>query len=218
MTTVTQTGQSQAFVTQTAQTQASVTPEQAIELLKTGNQRFIEKKQLKRDLHQQINETADAQYPFAAVVSCIDSRIPTEVVFDQGIGDIFNARVAGNIVNEDILGSLEFACKISGSKTIVVMGHTGCGAVKGACDDAKLGNLTQMLSKLKPAVEQTKTAEGEARNSGNTEFVNNVANKNVELTIENIKSQSAVLKEMADNGEITIVGAMYDVKTGLITF
>ncbi|MCG8582122.1 MAG: carbonic anhydrase [Bacteroidales bacterium] len=205
-------------ITQTAQSQASITPTQAIELLKDGNQRFVEKKQLNRDLLVQVEETAGGQYPFAAVVSCIDSRIPTEVVFDQGIGDIFNARVAGNIVNEDILGSLEFACKLAGAKAIVVMGHTACGAVKGACDDAKLGNLTQMLGKIKPAVEQTKTGEGEARNSGNIQFVNNVASKNVELTIENIKSQSTVLKEMTDNGEITIVGAMYDVKTGLITF
>ncbi len=205
-------------ITQTAQSQGLISPEQAVELLKEGNERFVQKKQLNRDLLQQVEETAGGQYPFAAVVSCIDSRIPTEVVFDQGIGDIFNARVAGNIVNEDILGSLEFACKLAGAKAIIVMGHTSCGAVKGACDDAKLGNLTQMLGKIKPAVEQTTTAEGEDRNSGNIEFVNNVASKNVELTIENITSQSAVLKEMADNGEITIVGAMYDVKTGLITF
>ncbi len=203
---------------QTAQSQASITPSQAVELLKDGNKRFILKKGLERDLHLQIADTAEGQFPFAAVVSCIDSRIPTEMVFDQGIGDIFNARVAGNIVNEDILGSLEFACKLAGAKAIVVMGHTACGAVKGACDNAELGNLTQMLDKIKPAVELTPTAEGEERNSSNTAFVNKVADKNVELTIENIRSQSSVLKEMNDNGEITIVGAMYDVRTGEITF
>jgi len=205
-------------VTQTAQKQANTTPDQAILQLKEGNIRFINKKQITRDLQQQINETAQGQFPFAAVVSCIDSRIPTEVVFDQGIGDIFNARVAGNIVNEDILGSLEFACKLAGAKAIVVMGHTACGAVKGACDNAELGNLTQMLKKIRPAVEQTSTHENEERNSSNIEFVNKVADKNVELTIENIKAQSDVLNQMDSKGEIVIVGAMYDVHTGEITF
>ncbi|MBR8536476.1 hypothetical protein KDU71_12960 [Carboxylicivirga sediminis] len=205
-------------VTQTAQSQASITPDMAVELLKAGNKRFVENKGLQRDLLQQVNQTASGQFPFAAVVSCIDSRIPTEVVFDQGIGDIFNARVAGNIVNEDILGSLEFACKISGSKAIVVMGHTSCGAVKGACDNAQLGNLTQMLDKIKPAVELTPTADGEARDSNNTAFVNQVADKNVELTIENIKKNSEVLNEMHQQGEIALIGAMYDVNTGEITF
>lgn len=203
---------------QTAQSQANIAPSEAIEFLKDGNKRFVQKKGLNRDLHQQISDTAQGQFPFAAVVSCIDSRIPTEMVFDQGIGDIFNARVAGNIVNEDILGSLEFACKLAGAKAIVVMGHTACGAVKGACDNARLGNLTQMLNKIKPAVELTSTSEGEDRSSSNSAFVNRVADKNVELTIENILSQSAVLKEMNDNGNITIVGAMYDVHTGEITF
>jgi len=203
---------------QTAQTQANIVPSQAVEFLKDGNKRFINNKGLSRNLHQQISDTAEGQFPFAAVVSCIDSRIPTEVVFDQGIGDIFNARVAGNIVNEDILGSLEFACKLAGAKAIVVMGHTACGAVKGACDNAELGNLTQMLSKIRPAVDLTSTPAGEVRNSSNSAFVNKVADKNVELTIENIKSQSTVLKELNDNGDITIIGAMYDVKSGEITF
>ena len=205
-------------LTQTAESQKNISPAQALELLKEGNKRFVSKYRLERDLYQQIKETADGQFPFAAVVSCIDSRIPTEVVFDKGIGDIFNARVAGNIVNEDILGSLEFACKIAGAKAIVVMGHTACGAVKGACDNAELGNLTQMLDKIKPAVELTLTSEGEERNSSNNEFVDKVANKNVELTIENIKSQSTVLNQMIDNNQLAIVGAMYDVKTGEITF
>jgi len=146
------------------------------------------------------------------------SRIPTEIVFDQGVGDVFNARIAGNFVNEDILGSLEFACKLAGSKVIVVMGHTSCGAVKGACDHAQLGNLTQMLDKIMPAVNAVETAPDVDRSSANIEFVNRVSKKNVELTINDIKSKSPVLLEMYQNGEIDIVGAMYDVKDGTVTF
>ncbi len=208
----------QNSLTQTADSQAALNAESAIGLLKEGNQRFCEGNTLNRDLHKQVNDTASGQYPFAAVVSCIDSRIPTEVIFDQGIGDIFNARVAGNFVNADILGSLEFACKLAGSKAIIVMGHTSCGAVKGACDNAKLGNLTQMLDKIMPAVDSTSTQDGEARNSGNIDFVNRVAQKNVELTITAIKKDSPVLNEMFENGEIDIVGAMYDVASGRVTF
>lgn len=204
--------------TQTADSQAALSPAMAVALLKDGNKRFLGGNTLNRNLHQQVADTASGQYPFAAVVSCIDSRIPTEVIFDQGIGDIFNARVAGNFVNEDILGSLEFACKLAGSKVIVVMGHTSCGAVKGACDHAELGNLTQMLDKIMPAVDGTSTAEGEARNSSNGDFVNRVAVKNVELTIANLKSMSPVLNEMLENGEIEVVGAMYDVKDGSVSF
>lgn len=204
--------------TQTADSQAALSPAMAVALLKDGNKRFLEGNTLNRNLHQQVADTASGQYPFAAVVSCIDSRIPTEVIFDQGIGDIFNARVAGNFVNEDILGSLEFACKLAGSKVIVVMGHTSCGAVKGACDHAELGNLTQMLGKIMPAVDGTSTAVGEARNSSNGDFVNRVAVKNVELTIANLKSMSPVLNEMLENGEIDVVGAMYDVKDGSVSF
>lgn len=205
-------------LTQTADTQAMINPAIAVQLLKEGNQRFTNGEPLNRDLHQQIKDTSTGQYPFASVISCIDSRIPTEVVFDQGIGDIFNARVAGNFVNGDILGSLEFACKLAGSKVIVVMGHTSCGAVKGACDQAKLGNLTQMLDKIMPAVDAISTGPDEARNSSNINFVNKVAEKNVELTIANIKKQSPVLNEMLENGEIDIVGAMYDVKSGGVSF
>ena len=205
-------------VSQTPDTQAKITPKMAVELLKEGNARFVEGKLMERDLHDQIKETANGQYPFAAIVSCIDSRIPTEVVFDQGVGDIFNARIAGNFINEDILGSLEFACKLAGSKAIVIMGHTSCGAVKGACDNAKLGNLTQMLDKIMPAVDAIKTPEGTDRSSANIDFVNKVAAKNVELTIENIKTQSPVLNEMYQKGKIDIVGAMYDVKSGIVTF
>ncbi len=203
---------------QTAETQASISPIMAVELLKAGNERFVNNTPLNRDLGAQVNATATGQYPFATVISCIDSRIPTEIVFDQGVGDIFNARVAGNFVNEDILGSLEFACKLAGSKVIVVMGHTSCGAVKGACDNAQLGNLTQMLDKIMPAVKAVSTAPDELRNSSNLKFVNEVADKNVEMTVENIKTHSPVLKEMFDNGEIDIIGAMYDVKSGTVVF
>jgi len=205
-------------VTQTKESQSSINGQMAKQMLMEGNARFVSQGFLNRDFQSQVQMTSTGQYPFAAVVSCIDSRIPTEIVFDQGIGDIFNARVAGNFVNDDILGSLEFACKLAGSKLIVVMGHTSCGAVKGACDDAKLGNLTQMLGKIKPAVEQTGTAEGEARDSSNLNFVNRVAEANVKLTINAIRKQSPVLNEMEENGEIEITGAMYDVKTGSVNF
>lgn len=204
--------------TQTADSQAALSPAASIDMLRAGNERFLTGNTANRDLHAQVKQTATGQYPFAAVVSCIDSRIPTEVIFDQGIGDIFNARVAGNFVNEDILGSLEFACKLAGSKVIVIMGHTSCGAVKGACDHAELGNLTQMLDKIMPAVDAIETPTGSDRSSKNLDFVNEVSAKNVELTIENVKSMSPVLNEMYENGEIDIVGAMYDVKTGAVSF
>ena len=205
-------------ITQSKETQSQISPIHAVELLKEGNSRFVSQKFINRDFKEQIQQTSTGQYPFASIVSCIDSRIPTEIVFDQGIGDLFNARIAGNFINDDILGSLEFACKLAGSKVIVIMGHTSCGAVKGACDDAKLGNLTQMLDKIKPAIDQIKTEEGEARNSSNINFVNRVAVKNVELTIDAVKRRSSVLNEMYENGEIDIVGAMYDVGTGSVNF
>ena len=203
---------------QNAASQAALSPADAIQLLKDGNDRFVSRNPVSRDLHSQIEQTATGQYPFSAVLSCIDSRIPTEIIFDQGIGDLFNARIAGNFVNEDILGSLEFACKLAGSKVIVVMGHTSCGAVKGACDKAELGNLTQMLDKIAPAVNAISTPPGEDRSSANIDFVNKVAMKNVELTIADIKSKSPVLAEMQQNGDIDIVGAMYDVKSGKVSF
>lgn len=204
--------------THTKESQASVTPEMALQLLKDGNKRFLDKATISRSYDKQIELTTSGQYPFAAVVSCIDSRIPTEIVFDQGIGDIFNARIAGNFVNEDILGSLEFACKIAGSKLIVIMGHTSCGAVKGACDHAELGNLTAMLGKIEPALDSVKTEEGADRSSSNIDFVNQVAVQNVHLTVAKLKQDSPVLNEMIVNGEIHVVAAMYDVASGEVSF
>ena len=204
--------------TQTKDSQSKISPKDALNLLKEGNKRFLDNKPMQREFAQQVNMTASGQFPFAAVVSCIDSRIPTEIVFDQGIGDIFNARIAGNFVNEDILGSLEFACKLAGSKLIVIMGHTACGAVKGACDHAELGNLTGMLDKIKPALNEVKTAEGVDRSSANIDFVNDVAVANVKLTIDKLKKDSPVLNEMIQNGDIDVVGAMYDVKSGEVKF
>jgi len=205
-------------MTQSKASQASISPATAVDLLKAGNKRFMDRTPVNRDLHSQVGDTSTGQYPFASVVSCIDSRIPTEIIFDQGIGDIFNARIAGNFVNPDILGSLEFACKLAGSKVIVIMGHTSCGAVKGACDHAQLGNLTQMLDKIMPAVVNTTTTDGEERSSKNLDFVNRVSEANVKMTIERTKSDSPVLKAMYDAGEIDIVGAMYDVKSGKVSF
>ncbi len=207
------------MITQTKETQAALTPNSALELLKEGNQRFVEKKMTERDLLEQVKQTSTGQYPFATILSCLDSRVSAELVFDQGVGDIFSGRVAGNIVNEDILGSMEFACKLAGTKLIVVLGHTSCGAVKGACDNAQMGNLTALLSKIMPAVDAIAEPQDPAqRNSKNIDFVNAVADKNVRLTIDNIRTQSPVLKEMEDNGEIAIVGAMYDINDGKVHF
>lgn len=204
--------------TQTKESQDSVSPEAAIALLKEGNARFVGNNGATRNLHQQVNDTSTGQYPFAAVVSCIDSRIPTEIVFDQGIGDIFNARVAGNFVNPDILGSLEFACQLAGSKLIVILGHTSCGAVKGACDGAELGNLTQMLEKIHPAINATSSSEGEARDSSNLKFVNSVSEANVRHNVARTLDESPVLRSLKEEGKIDVVGAMYDVKTGKVAF
>lgn len=205
-------------LTQTKDSQTALSHKDAVQILQEGNQRFLDKQSLQRDLGGQISDTSTGQYPFAAVVSCIDSRIPTEIIFDQGVGDIFNARVAGNFVNVDILGSLEFACKLAGSKLIVIMGHTSCGAVKGACDHAKLGNLTAMLEKINPALDKVPTEDGVDRSSKNLDFVNKVAVENVHLNIAKLKQDSPVLKEMIDNGEIDVVGAMYDVNSGKVSF
>ena len=199
--------------------QITMTPESAIQRLKEGNSRFIQSNGISRDLSTEVKQTSTGQNPYATILHCIDSRVSAELIFDEGIGDVFSVRIAGNFENEDILGSMEFACKLAGTKVIVVLGHTACGAVKGACDDAKLGNLTTLISKLKPAVEAvTEPVDTSKRNSGNIDFVNSVAEKNVYMTMENIREKSPVLKEMEDNGEIKIVGAMYDIKDGSVTF
>jgi len=204
---------------QTKETQAVMTPESSIQALKDGNQRFVDNTQISRDLLDQVSDTSTGQYPFATVLSCIDSRVSSELIFDQGIGDIFSVRIAGNFVNEDILGSMEFACKLAGTKVIVVLGHTACGAVKGACDHARLGNLTALINKIEPAVEAVTEPKDESlRNSKNIDFVNTVAAKNVEMTIENIRKQSPVLAEMEKDGDIKIVGGMYDINNGGVTF
>ena len=204
---------------QTKASQDAISPAKALELLKEGNQRFTAKQQVERDLNLQVEQTCTGQFPFATVLSCIDSRVPAELVFDQGIGDIFSVRIAGNFVNSDILGSMEFASKLAGTKLILVLGHTACGAVKGACDHAELGNLTGMLDKIAPAVEAvTEPAAAADRTSANIDFVNAVGAKNVTLTIERIREESPVLAEMEQAGEIQIVGGMYDIATGQVSF
>lgn len=203
----------------TRETQATMTPQKSLDYLKEGNIRFQNNLKANRNLLEQVKDTSEGQFPFATILSCIDSRVSAELVFDQGLGDIFSVRIAGNFVNTDILGSMEFACKLAGTKLIVVLGHTACGAVKGACDDAKLGNLTSMLSKINPAVEAVaEPKDASLRNSSNPEFVDNVASKNVLLAINNIMKDSPVLAEMANNGDIKIVGAMYDINTGAVDF
>ena len=201
----------------TREAQAAITPGKALEMLEQGNQRFVSNKPLARDLLVQVKQTAKGQYPFAAVVSCLDSRLPPEIVFDRGIGDLFVARVAGNFVNDDILGSLEFATKLAGAKLIVVMGHTECGAIKGACDGVQLGLLTATLANINPAVAAVQ-GDFTARSSKDAAFVQAVAEMNVQLTMQTLRDRSVVLREMLDNGEIGMVGAMYDVGTGKVTF
>lgn len=203
----------------TRETQATMTPQKSLQYLKEGNLRFQNNLKANRNLLEQVNDTSDGQFPFATILSCIDSRVSAELVFDQGLGDIFSVRIAGNFVNEDILGSMEFACKLAGTKLIVVLGHTACGAVKGACDDAKMGNLTKLIEKITPAVNAvSEPKDVSLRNSKNAEFVDTVAEKNVKLTIDRIHSESPILSEMEKNGEIMIVGAMYDINTGEVKF
>ena len=200
--------------TLTKEAQSAMTPQQALDRLKTGNQRFIENSREKRDLSQQIIDTSTDQFPYAVVLGCIDSRVPPELVFDLGIGDVFTARIAGNFVNEDILGSMEFATKVVGAKLILVLGHTMCGAIQGAFDNVELGNLTGLLDNLKPAVEAVVNAKPKDYEINMDE----IAAMNVRLTIEEIKQRSPILKELWKAGEIAIEGAMYDVSSGQVTF
>jgi carbonic anhydrase len=199
------------------ETQILTTPRMALRILMEGNERFVKNYKTNRNLLQQVNETRDGQYPFATILSCIDSRTSAELIFDQGLGDIFSVRIAGNIVNTDIIGSMEFACKLAGSKLIVVLGHTKCGAVKGACDHVEMGNLTELLSKLQPAVyEEKETLEN--RNSSNSVFVENVATINVKRSVKNIIERSYILEQLLEEGEIGIVGANYNVDNGEVEF
>ncbi len=197
--------------------QYAITPSEALKKLKQGNQRFVNDKPIDRDFLAQVKQTSKGQFPFAAIVSCLDSRIPAEIVFDQGIGDLFVARVAGNFVNDDILGSLEFATKLAGAKLIVIMGHTECGAIKGATDGAQLGLLTSTLANINPAIRAVQS-DYSPRNSSNSDFVQSVAEMNVKLTMQKLRDRSLVLRDMLDKGEIKMVGAMYDTKTGKVTF
>lgn len=197
--------------------QEAITPTMALELLKDGNKRFMSNLKVNRNLLQQANETSESQHPFAVILSCIDSRTSAELIFDQGLGDVFSVRIAGNIINEDILGSMEFGCKVAGAKIIVVLGHTKCGAVKGACDHVEMGNLTALLTKIRPAVDdENETTEN--RNSKNPVFVENVSKINVKRTVKAISERSPILKEMIERGEIGIVGGTHDITTGEVTF
>lgn len=202
-----------------SETQASMTPARALDILKEGNERFVNNLKANRDLLQQANETRDGQWPFAAILSCIDSRTSAELIFDQGLGDVFSIRIAGNVVNTDIIGSLEFACKVAGSKLIVVLGHTACGAIKGACDHVELGNLTELLSKIQPAVyQETVTSATKDRTSKNKAFVENVADINVKNSVKAIISRSTILEQMIEKGEIAIVGGKHHLDTGRVEF
>jgi carbonic anhydrase len=203
--------------TLTKEMQNAITPSFALDLLKDGNKRFVSNLKINRNLLQQANETSDGQHPFAVILSCIDSRTSAELIFDQGLGDVFSVRIAGNIVNEDILGSMEFGCKVAGAKIIVVLGHTKCGAVKGACDNVALGNLTGLIAKIKPAVEQ-ESVTSENRNSSNGVFVENVAELNVSLSVKNILLKSPIIADMVKNGDIGIVGGIHDITTGEVKF
>jgi carbonic anhydrase len=203
--------------TLTKEMQSSISPSMALDLLKDGNKRFVNNLKINRNLLQQANETSDGQHPFAVILSCIDSRTSAELIFDQGLGDVFSVRIAGNVVNEDILGSMEFGCKVAGAKIIVVLGHTKCGAVKGACDNVTLGNLTGLIEKIKPAVEQECTTSLN-RNSSNSNFVENVAELNVGNSVKNILLNSPIIAEMVKAGEIGIVGGVHDISTGEVKF
>jgi carbonic anhydrase len=201
----------------TKESQAAATPESALAELKAGNARFVAGRPLKRNLLEDVKATASGQYPIAVVLSCLDSRKPIEIVLDQGIGDIFSARVAGNVLNDDILGSLEFACKVSGAKLIAVIGHSNCGAIKGAVDGVELGNLTGLLNKIRPAMGQV-PADIQPRSSKNLEFVDKVAEANVRLVMQQIHERSSILREMLDQGQIGLAGGMYDLSTGEVHF
>lgn len=197
--------------------QQRITPAEALQQLVEGNRCFAGGHSISYDYPEAVHQTAAGQYPFAVILSCVDSRTSSEIIFDQNLGAVFNARIAGNFVNTDILGSMEFACKVAGAKLILVVGHTKCGAVKGACDHVEMGNLTSVMNEIKPAVESVRDVPGE-RNSSNEKFVEAVAKQNVLLAIQEIREKSPLLKEMEDKGQIMIAGGMYDLKTGMVDF
>ncbi len=203
--------------THSKETQSGLTPQTALQILKEGNDRFIKNLKANRNLLQQVNETATGQFPFATILSCIDSRTSAELIFDQGLGDVFSIRIAGNILNEDILGSMEFATKVVGTKVILVLGHTKCGAIVGACNHVEMGNLTTLLNKIQPAIFNEKTTL-ELRDGSNVSFVNNVTEINVHLTIERIRRESPIIAEMEQQGQIIIVGGLYNVESGEVKF
>ena len=200
----------------TKQQRDDMTPDQIIDSLQRGNERFRNNALAPQDYPADVKSSAAGQYPSAIILSCIDSRAPAEIIFDAGIGELFNSRVAGNVPNVDILGSMEFACAVAGSKVVVVMGHTACGAIKGAIDNAKLGNLTELLKKMKPAVDATPYLGD--RVSQNAAFVDAVAKTNVRMSIEQIRQQSSVLADLEQQGKLKIVGAMYNLKDGSVEF
>jgi len=203
--------------THSKETQDHLTPDLALEILKEGNGRFVNNLKANRNLLQQVNETSTGQFPFATILSCMDSRTSAELIFDQGLGDIFSIRIAGNILNEDILGSMEFATKVVGTKIIVVLGHTKCGAIVGACNHVEMGNLTGLLAKIAPAIEQEKTTLVD-RDGKNAAFVNNVTAINVKLTIDRIRKESQIVADLEAENVIKILGAVYDVETGKVDF
>lgn len=201
--------------THSKETQATTTPQMALQFLKEGNARFMSNLKMNRNLLEQVNDTKEGQWPFAVILSCIDSRTSAELVFDQGLGDVFSIRIAGNVINEDILGSMEFACKVAGSKLIVVLGHSKCGAIKGACNQVELGNLTGLLQKVQPAIEKVKEQGSDTVNPG---FIEAVAHANTLHTMEEVLKRSPILKEMFENGEIGIAAGYYSVETGEVKF
>ncbi len=203
--------------TQSKESQQNISPEKALQILKDGNYRFINNLKANRNLLKQVNETSSGQFPFATILSCIDSRTSAELIFDQGLGDIFSIRIAGNILNEDILGSMEFATKVVGAKIIMVLGHTKCGAIIGACDHVEMGNITTLLKKIKPAMEMEKTVK-ENRNGDNMEYVSKVTYLNVTHTIERIRKESSIIADLEKEKKIKIVGGIYDVENGTVTF
>jgi carbonic anhydrase len=204
--------------THTKKSQSELTPQEALDFLKEGNKRFVGNLRANRNLLNQVNETSDGQFPFAMILSCIDSRTSVELIFDQGLGDVFSARVAGNIVNEDILGSMEYAIKYAGSKLIVVLGHSKCGAITSACNHVRDGNITALLHKIKPAIDKEQSTSKENRSGSNEIFVNNVTELNVIHALEEIKERSDIIMDFIKEGKIKLVGGVYNVESGEVVF